>query len=71
MGTGGHNVPIIKDKKGIRKLVPMECIRLQGFPPKFYLPKTVNRSNQYKQAGNSISLPVVEAIAKNILQAIL
>lgn len=71
MGTGGHNVPIIKDKKGIRKLVPMECIRLQGFPSNFTFPKTVNRSNQYKQAGNSISLPVVEAIAKNILQAIL
>ena len=71
MGTGGHNVPIIKDKKGIRKLVPMECIRLQGFPQDFTFPKNVNRSNQYKQAGNSISLPVVEAIAKNILQAIL
>ena len=32
MGTGGHNVPIIKDAKGIRKLTPLECVRLQGFP---------------------------------------
>jgi len=32
MGTGGHNVPIIKDDKGIRKLTPRECFNLQGFP---------------------------------------
>ncbi|MCB0369184.1 MAG: transcriptional repressor LexA, partial [Bdellovibrionales bacterium] len=32
MGMGGHNVPIIKDKKGIRKLTPLECFRIQGFP---------------------------------------
>jgi site-specific DNA-cytosine methylase len=38
MGTGGHNVPIIKDKKGIRKLTPRECARLQGFSDNFILP---------------------------------
>ena len=70
MGTGGHNVPIIKDKNGIRKLVPIECIRLQGFPKYFSFPPLVNRSNQYKQAGNSVSVSVIEAIAKNILKAI-
>ena len=32
MGLGGHNVPIIRDAKGIRKLTPRECARLQGFP---------------------------------------
>lgn len=66
MGTGGHNVPIIKDKKGVRKLVPMECIRLQGFPSNFNFPNSVNRSYQYKQAGNSVSIPVLEAIAQKI-----
>ena len=30
MGTGGHNVPLIKDN-GIRKLTPRECFNLQGF----------------------------------------
>ncbi len=31
MGTGGHNVPIIKDSHGIRKLTPRECANFQGF----------------------------------------
>ena len=29
MGTGGHNVPLVKDKKGIRKLTPRECANFQ------------------------------------------
>jgi DNA (cytosine-5)-methyltransferase 1 len=66
MGTGGHNVPIIKDKNGIRKLTPVECIRLQGFPDSFAFPPWVNRSHQYKQAGNSVSVPVLIEIAKKI-----
>jgi DNA (cytosine-5)-methyltransferase 1 len=71
MGTGGHNVPIIKDNKGIRKLTPNECLKLQGFPNIFNFPSSVSRSYQYKQAGNSVSVPVIEAIAKNIIKAIL
>ena len=35
MGTGGHNVPLIKDDLGIRKLTPRECLNFQGFPKKF------------------------------------
>ena len=35
MGRGGHNVPIIKNSKGIRKLTPKECFLLQGFPEEF------------------------------------
>lgn len=69
MGMGGHNVPIIKDKKGIRKLTPRECARLQGFPDDYRLPNIAD-SALYKQFGNSVSVPVVEAIAKNILKAI-
>jgi DNA (cytosine-5)-methyltransferase 1 len=70
MGTGGHNVPIIKDKKGIRKLTPLECFRIQGFPKSFSLPKTLSDSALYKQAGNSVSVTVVEAIAKKIREAV-
>jgi len=69
MGTGGHNVPIIKDKKGIRKLTPLECARLQGFPNDFKIPKLAD-SILYKQFGNSVSVPVIEAIAQNIKVAI-
>lgn len=63
MGTGGHNVPIIKDKRGIRKLTPLECFRIQGFPHDYILPKIAD-SSLYKQAGNSVSVPVIEAVAR-------
>ena len=65
MGSGGHNVPIIKDSIGIRKLTPLECVRLQGFPDTYKLPD-ISDSGLYKQAGNSVSVPVIEAIAKQI-----
>ncbi len=66
MGTGGHNVPIIKDKKGIRKLTPTECLRFQGFSDNFKFPKNMALSHRYKQAGNSVTIKVVEEIAKAI-----
>ncbi len=69
MGMGGHNVPIIKDKKGIRKLTPRECARIQGFPDDYKLPELAD-SALYKQLGNSVSVPVIEAIARQILKAI-
>jgi DNA (cytosine-5)-methyltransferase 1 len=65
MGTGGHNVPLIITDYGIRKLIPRECFRLQGFPDSFVLPK-VSNSHLYKQSGNSVSVPVIEKLAKNI-----
>jgi DNA (cytosine-5)-methyltransferase 1 len=67
MGTGGHNVPLIKSFHGLRKLTPRECFDLQGFPKKFLLPK-INDSHLYKQAGNSVSIQVVQKIAENILK---
>lgn len=69
MGMGGHNVPIIKDNKGIRKLTPLECFRIQGFPKTYVLPNIAD-SALYKQAGNSVSVPVIEALAKQIKMAV-
>ena len=68
MGTGGHNVPIIKDKNGIRKLTPLECARIQGFPKSFKLPN-LSDSSLYKQFGNSVSVPVIEAVARQMMKA--
>ena len=65
MGTGGHNVPIILDKKGIRKLTPLECFRLQGFPKNWKLPKIAD-SKLYHQAGNSVNVTVIARVAKEI-----
>ncbi|MGL6283208.1 MAG: DNA cytosine methyltransferase [Microcoleaceae cyanobacterium] len=67
MGTGGHNVPLIRDKKGIRKLTPTECLRLQGFPANFQFPTNMSISHQYKQVGNAVSVTVIENIAQNII----
>lgn len=69
MGTGGHNVPLVKGKKGVRKLTPRECARIQGFPDSYKLPD-ITDSHLYKQFGNSVSVPVITAIAKNIKRAI-
>jgi DNA (cytosine-5)-methyltransferase 1 len=69
MGTGGHNVPIIKNHKGIRKLTPRECFLLQGFPSNFKLPNLPD-SKLYHQAGNSVSVPVIERIVKKMMKAI-
>ncbi len=69
MGTGGHNVPIILDEKGIRKLTPRECANFQGFPKEYKLPKIAD-SQLYKQIGNSVSVPVVTRIAEKIKLAL-
>lgn len=70
MGTGGHNVPLIYTDHGIRKLTPRECFKLQGFPDSYILPENMALSHLYKQAGNSVSVSVIERIANNILQAL-
>ncbi|WP_303965618.1 DNA cytosine methyltransferase [Sporosarcina ureae] len=66
MGTGGHNVPLIFTDHGIRKLTPKECLNIQGFPNNFKVPEDLAISHLYKQAGNSVVVPVVYRIAKNI-----
>jgi len=66
MGTGGHNVPLIIDDIDIRKLTPRECARFQGYDEDFKFPKTLSNSALYKQIGNSVTVPVIEAIAKEI-----
>lgn len=70
MGTGGHNVPLVMDSRGLRKLTPRECARFQGFPDSYKLPK-ISDSHLYKQFGNSVSIPVIEAVAKQMMKAIL
>lgn len=70
MGTGGHNVPIIKEKKGIRKLTPLECAKFQGFPKSFKFPQTLADSHKYKQIGNSVSINVIEKIAEAIFKVV-
>ena len=70
-GMGGHNVPLILTKDGIRKLTPEECFKLQGFPihegyelPKRWEGKSIGDSHFYKQAGNSVSVPIITCLAE-------
>lgn len=70
MGTGGHNVPILLTDSGeIRKVTPQEAFALQGFPTDFQLPK-IAASQLYKQAGNSVAVPVIRRIAERIVLAL-
>lgn len=55
-GVGGEPV--------VRKLAPRECARLLGFPDTFQPP--ASKTQAWKQFGNSVAVPVVEAIVKNI-----
>lgn len=71
MGTGGHNVPLILTDSGeIRKLTPKECFNGQGYPKSFKLPEDESNGQLYKQAGNSVVVPVIHRIAKKICEAI-
>lgn len=65
-GTGGHNIPLLKDIKGIRKLTPRECFNLQGFPQNYIFPGDMSDSKLYKLAGNAVTLPIVEMIVNKI-----
>lgn len=69
MGTGGHNVPLILSNHGIRKLTPRETFNVQGFPEDFKLPE-ISNGQLYKQAGNSVVVPVIKRIADKIASAL-
>ena len=57
--------PIIKIGNVIRHLTPKECFNLQGFPRDYKLPEIHDR-HLYKQAGNSVTVPLIQRIANGI-----
>ena len=56
------------ENRNPRKLTPRECARLQGFPEGFIIP--VSDTQAYKQFGNSVAVPVIRAIAKQIYKSL-
>lgn len=68
-GEGGHNVCIVKTKYGLRKMTPRECFNAQGFPEDFKLPGKQSDARLYKQAGNSVCVPVIRRIAEAMKKA--
>ena len=67
-GGGGNTDQFIKQNK-IRRLTPIECERLQGFPDnwtKYGQSGEISDSQRYKMCGNAVTVDVVEAVAKRI-----
>jgi DNA (cytosine-5)-methyltransferase 1 len=56
----GHSNP--------RRLTPRECARLQGFPEDFIIP--VSDTQAYKQFGNSVVVPLITAVAQNVIKTL-
>jgi len=67
MGSGGHNVPLLLDDKGIRKLTPRECFNLQGFPQSYKFPLKMSDSALYQLAGNAVTVSTVQLIIDRII----
>lgn len=67
LDTGCQQGVVVRDMR-IRKLTPLECWRLQGFPDElFYKAQAVNSNSQlYKQTGNSVTVNVVYEVAKHL-----
>lgn len=64
----GSEILIEQKGKNPRKLTPREAARLQGFPDTFRLP--VSDNQVYKQFGNSVAVPVIMALAKEVLKSL-
>ena len=64
MGTGGNNMPMVATTQ-VRRLTPLECERLQGFPDGWTADQV--DTHRYKQMGNAVAVPVVEWLIKGIV----
>jgi DNA (cytosine-5)-methyltransferase 1 len=67
MGTGGNNMPMVATTQ-VRRLTPLECERLQGFPDGWTADQV--DTHRYKQMGNAVAVPVVEWIIQGIADSI-
>jgi len=74
-GTGGGNTPIVNEGVSVRRLTPIECERLQGFPDNYTQiswrkkePENCPDSHRYKALGNSMAVPVMRWIGQRIDQ---
>ncbi|TRX34220.1 DNA (cytosine-5-)-methyltransferase [Flavobacterium restrictum] len=65
----GAEILIPQEGKNPRRLTPRECARLQGFPDKFLIPVSDNQA--YKQFGNSVVMPLIQAVGVNIVNEII
>jgi DNA (cytosine-5)-methyltransferase 1 len=64
----GSEILIPQAARNPRRLTPRECARLQGFPDDFVIP--VSDTQSYKQFGNSVTVPLIQSVGKQILKAL-
>lgn len=64
----GSEILIPNKRKNPRRLTPRECARLQGFPDNFIIP--VSDMQAYKQFGNSVTVPLIQAVAKKLVKTL-
>lgn len=68
--SGSNQIPNLSDGMIVRRLTPLECERLQGFPDGWTkLSEDTPDSPRYKAFGNAVTVPVVEWILKRIYEA--
>jgi DNA (cytosine-5)-methyltransferase 1 len=65
-GGGTSSGPSVMNSMGVRRLTPMECERLQGFPDNYTNTPTSSDSTRYKALGNSMAVPVMKWIGNRI-----
>ena len=65
----GAEILIPQDGLNPRRLTPRECARLQGFPDSFEIPVSDNQA--YKQFGNSVTVPLIQAVGKQLVKSLL
>ena len=69
-GGGGNTDQFITNKQNIRRLTPVECERLQGFPDNWTLANDNSDTQRYKMCGNAVTVDVVKAIAEKIKKVV-
>lgn len=66
MGTGGNNIPVLVKEK--RKLTERECLRIMGYPDSYKIKENYHQS--YKQIGNSVVVPIIRDISKQLVKIV-
>lgn len=64
----GSEILIPQKRRRPRRLTPRECARLQGFPDSFKIP--VSDTQAYRQFGNSVVVPLIKAVGKEVLKVL-
>tara|TARA_A100000172_G_scaffold58301_1_gene38036 strand:+ start:218 stop:1342 length:1125 start_codon:yes stop_codon:yes gene_type:complete len=65
----GSGQPVVKEKEKIRRLTPIECERLQGFPDNWTkkgIDGLISDTQRYKMCGNAVTVDVVKAVGEKI-----